>query len=152
VKHTLNYNGEKITMLAMGIPLKNGKHVIAYYEFSKPVQGVKTRAFLWNVEDKTVKTEAVTTNGAITPTSTCRHERSSDSDCDIFSKCEDYCCAFDGEKAALCCGPACISLCLIPGNYVGCILCIALWCPTCERIERIACYQWGSYCLDATPP
>ncbi len=32
VKHTIEYNGEKITMLAMGIPLKDKKHVIALYE------------------------------------------------------------------------------------------------------------------------
>ncbi|WP_199920029.1 hypothetical protein [Thermococcus piezophilus] len=46
VKHTIEYNGEKITMLAMGIPLKDKKHVIALYEFSKPVQGVTVRSLL----------------------------------------------------------------------------------------------------------
>ncbi|WP_297489641.1 hypothetical protein [Thermococcus sp.] len=144
VKHTIDYNGEKITMLAMGIPLKDKKHVIVLYEFSKPVQGVKVRGYLFevpetNTKDKTIKTVAITTNGVYTPTNSCPHECNSDSDCPITYHCNEYCCNVDWTKAIHCCW-GCVFAC---ANPVTCVLCIETVCPWCVEDN---CLQWGSEC------
>ena len=146
VKHTIEYNGEKITMLAMGIPLKDGKHVIALYEFSKPVQGVKIRGYLLELQrdDSKIKTVAIVTNGKYVDTSTCPHECSSDSDCPITYHCNSYCCEVDTSKAAQCCS-WCTFTCL-PGTPLfplTCVVCIEIECPWCVYNN---CLQWGSEC------
>ncbi len=142
VKHTLDYNGEKITMLAMGIPLKDGKHVIAYYEFSKPIQGIKTRAFLLGIQNGKIKTEALTTNGAITPTGTCRHECSSNSDCGEFQYCTDYCCEYDIASIRVCCLSCVWALSGGIGFFLACVM---AWCPYCLAEF---CEEEGTTCVD----
>ena len=105
VKHTVEYEEEKIEILAIGIPLKDGKHVIGYYEFSKPVQGVKTRAYLVRVNESYINTQAISTNGYVTTTSTCSYECSSSTDCGPLAHCISYCCDFDNWCVAACCVP-----------------------------------------------
>ncbi len=144
VKHTIEYNGEKITMLAMGIPLKDKKHVIALYEFSKPVQGVKIRSYLFevhgdNIKDASIKTTAMTTNGVYTPLNGCPHECNSDSDCPVTYHCNKYCCNVDWTKALHCCW-TCAFACVEP---IVCIPCIATVCPWCVEDN---CLQWGGEC------
>ncbi|WP_457752770.1 hypothetical protein [Thermococcus sp.] len=146
VKHTLDYNGEKITMLAMGIPLKDGKHVIAYYEFSKPIQGVKTRAYLLSLEENKVTTQTLSTNGYITPLSSCAHECSTNSDCSgVNEYCEEYCCARDWDKAIDCCLKAgyCAIACAISRPF--CIACIVASCAS--YCMDISCLEWGTVCV-----
>lgn len=155
VKHTVEYNGEKITMLAMGIPLKDGKHVIAYYEFSKPVQEVKTRAFLLGIQNGKIKTEALTTNGVVTPLSSCAHECSTNSDCSgVNEYCEEYCCAHDWDRAIRCCtnagycGAVCgigATICLI--NPIGCLACTACVVANCAWCVDQSCLEWGTACV-----
>ncbi|GAB6102266.1 hypothetical protein JCM16138_14890 [Thermococcus atlanticus] len=164
VKHTIEYNGEKITMLAMGIPLKDKKHVIALYEFSKPVQGVKVRGYLIEIDNSqktqqstpTVKTVALTTNGKYTATSSCTHECTSDSDCGLFSSCSEYCCNMNWGCAIDCCisaghcGLACaISIWINP--YV-CIACVVANCAWCVSADSSCCSERGSTCISSTPP
>ncbi|GEM_PF-1172717 len=152
VKHTIEYNGEKITMLAMGIPLKDKKHVIALYEFSKPVQGVKVKSYLLEIDNQNnktsplLKTVAMTTNGKYVPTSSCPHDCSSDSDCGEFASCEPYCCSHDWECAISCCLQAghCGWLCKL-GTEV-CIACVVAECSWC--VADHCCAQWGSTCVD----
>jgi len=160
VKHTIEYNGEKITMLAMGIPLEDKKHVIALYEFSKPVQGVKVRSYLLEVENTVknsspaIKTVALTTNGAYTVTDTCSHECNSGSDCGILARCEYYPCSTDWYCAVHCCITGGNGACTIPcavsgaaGFPEGCIACIVAACPFCVYF----CSDTGTTCVFITP-
>jgi len=153
VKHTIEYNGDKVTMLAMGIPLNDKKHVIALYEFSKPVQGVKIRSYLLEIDTQKskpmIKTLAMTTNGEYTATNDCTHECNSDSDCGEFASCEPYCCNHNLRCLAGCCGWCFIpcTLCLA-GNGASCaecVLCALTWCPACDAI---CCDEEGSSCVD----
>ncbi len=139
VKHTIEYNGEKVTMLAMGIPLKDKKHVIALYEFSKPVQGVKIFGVEYAITGNIAKANAVYLNGKLKKldSNSCSQECQSNSDCGFLGQCHWYCCKFDIIKAAECCG--------ICGDN---IVCIATWCAFCIYES---CYQWGSYCQGWTP-
>ena len=145
VKHTIEYNGEKITMLAMGIPLKDGKHVIALYEFSKPVQGVKIRGYLLELQrdDSKIKTIAMITNGKYTPAGNCPHECNSNNDCGEFAGCTPYCCKTNYWKAIECCASSCSYTCI--RHPKECIPCIIVSCPWC-LID--SCEQWGSKCVD----
>ncbi len=148
VKHTIDYNGEKVTMLAMGIPLKDGKHVIAIYEFSKPVQGVKVRSFLFEVHGNTIKnatitTKAMTTNGVYTAANSCSHECSSDSDCGDFASCEAYCCSYNTWCLYFACAP-CVLTCL--SNPLICVGCIVAICG--PAIAEGCCTEHGSQCID----
>ncbi|NJE10305.1 hypothetical protein [Thermococcus sp. MAR1] len=146
VKHTIEYNGEKITMLAMGIPLKDKKHVIALYEFSKPVQGVKVRGYLLELDNPVVKTVALTTNGQYKTANSCPHDCNSNNDCGEFSSCEPYCCSTDWGCAISCCLQAghCKWLCRL-GEEV-CIACVVAECGWCTA--DYCCTEWGSLCQD----
>ncbi|ASJ09289.1 hypothetical protein A3L11_08625 [Thermococcus siculi] len=155
-KHVIEYNGEKTTMLAMGIPLKDKKHVIALYEFSKPVQGVKVRSFLLevqgdNIGNATIKTKAMTTNGAYTPTSSCSHECTSGDDCGYFASCNEYCCYyhFTSDCLADCCGLAGVACLVTCGGSPPCVAaCVAVSCPICLALSSGCCGEIGSYCID----
>lgn len=158
VKHTVEYEEEKIEILAIGIPLKDGKHVIGYYEFSKPVQGVKTRAYLLEFSvsenEKYLTTQTITTNGEVTPLSSCKHECTSDTDCGYFANCVIYCCDHDWWCMWYCCGP-CAASCGVcaTGNALACgicLSCVVSWCPYCAQD---CCEEEGSYCeyLDPGP-
>ena len=145
VKHTIEYKGEKITMLAMGIPLKDGKHVIALYEFSKPVQGVKIKSYLLEIDNnsKSLKTIALTTNGKYIPTDNCQYECNSDSDCGDFASCEPYCCKTDYWGIVRCCIQSCGYTCI--RHPKECIPCVIINCPWCLWDS---CEEWGSKCVD----
>jgi hypothetical protein len=161
VRHTIEYNGEKITMLAMGIPLKDKKHVIALYEFSKPVQGVKVRSYLLEIDNNsgnspTIKTVALTTNGEYTATSSCTHECTSNRDCGLFSSCSEYCCNMNWRCAIDCCvsaehckAPCAISKWITP--YV-CIACVVANCAWCVSADSHCCTEKGTTCVGSTPP
>ncbi|WP_457750442.1 hypothetical protein [Thermococcus sp.] len=166
VKHTIEYNGEKITMLAMGIPLKDGKHVIALYEFSKPVQGVKVRSYLLEIDNTpkdqksnatpVIKTVALTTNGEYTATSSCTHECTSDSDCGLFSSCSKYCCNMNWGCAIDCCISAgrCGLVCAI-SIWIDprvCIACVVANCAWCISADSSCCSERGATCISSTPP
>lgn len=143
VRHTVNYNGEKISMLAMGIPLKDGKHVIAYYEFSKPVQGVKTRGYLFVVNEKENKivTQSVDTNGYIVPLNYCPHECSGNNDCGPMEQCDYISCGTDWECAVSCCGTVCEPACSAGPAF--CAGCIVAACPFCI----MPCSETGTHCV-----
>ncbi|AEH24069.1 hypothetical protein [Pyrococcus yayanosii] len=155
VKHTIEYNGEKITMLAMGIPLKDGKHVIALYEFSKPVQGVKVRGYRIDVSEGKLKPELISVNGGKTTTlGSCRHECSSNADCPGPREyCTEYCCSYDRGAAIDCClnagrcGAVCgigATICLI--NPIGCVICTACVVANCYFCIEESCLEWGTGC------
>ena len=155
VKHTLEYNGEKITMLAMGIPLKDGKHVIALYEFSKPVQGVKVKAYLIEVSKDNLKPKLTSVNGGdVKVLSNCRHECTSNSDCSGYREfCTEYCCSYDRDAAIDCCliagycGAVCgigATICLI--NPIGCLACSACVVANCIFCVEDNCLEWGTGC------
>lgn len=138
-------------MLAMGIPLKDGKHVIAYYEFSKPVQGVKTRAYLFSLEENKVTTQTLSTNGYITPLSSCAHECSTNSDCSgVNEYCERYCCVHNWNEAIRCCmqagncGAICAT-CII--HKIGCFVCLACVVVNCAWCVDSNCLEWGTACV-----
>ena len=140
VKHTLKYKGENITMLAMGIPLRDRKHVAVLYEFSDPVRGIKTEGFLIKMVDNvTAKTIAVTTNGVVSTTDICPHECNSDFDCTITHYCHEFCCKVNTEKAIQCCS-WCIFTCV---NPFLCIVCLEVECPWCVQNN---CLEFGSEC------
>ncbi|WP_297438730.1 hypothetical protein [Thermococcus sp.] len=149
VKHTIEYNGEKITMLAMGIPLKDKKHVIALYEFSKPVQEVKERAFLFEIEGTRIKAESLSTNGYVTTLTSCSHECSSSDDCGFLERCEWYPCSTNWDCAIRCCLTGGSGLCTIPCviSRTLCIACIAAACPLCVDY----CSESGTKCVPITP-
>lgn len=144
----MEYNGEKIEMLAIGLPLKDKKHVIAYYEFSKPVQGVKTVARLIEFGDNTSRTTMISTNGNVKPLSNCNYECSSGSDCGVFGQCRGYCCGCSSRPVclAVCCG-ACNLAC--KGSVTACVSCVIIWCPTC--CYTVCCDQYGTYCDYLSP-
>ena len=149
VKHTIEYNGDKVTMLAMGIPLNDKKHVIALYEFSKPVQGVKVRGYLIGINESraknlTIKTLAMTTNGRYLDTSNCPHECSSDSDCAVTYHCHQYCCNPNWGAAIQCCS-WCAFACAPtnPAFPATCVACVEIECPWCVDNN---CLQWGGEC------
>ncbi|WP_456421819.1 hypothetical protein, partial [Thermococcus sp.] len=141
VKHTIEYDGEKITMLAMGIPLKDGKHVIALYEFSKPVEGVGDIGYILEVNNGFVKPEKVLINGKVQDAS-CQHECKSNSDCGFLGKCNYYCCKFNWVVAAACC-----IQCVDKDGEVNPV-CLFAVCPLCVYAS---CEEWGSYCSGWTP-
>ncbi|WP_087036866.1 hypothetical protein [Thermococcus litoralis] len=151
VRHIVDYNGERIEMLAMGIPLKDGKHVIGYYEFSKPVQGVKTRAYLFSVDESHARTQALSTNGQVTILSSCPHECSSDADCGILEACYEICCeqsSPDPDCVFWCCdlcGPACLL------GPVACLSCSLGLCPWCYYDICRDCLEEGSICQSVAP-
>ena len=149
VKHTLEYNGENITMLAIGIPLKDKKHIIVFYEFSEPVQRVRTVARLMELENSTLKTTAISTNGNVKPLSECNYECSSGSDCGVFGQCKSYCCGCSSRPLCLsmCCA-LCSLACRSP-DIVSCVSCVLLWCPTCCYV--VCCDQSGTYCDYLSP-
>ncbi|EHR79553.1 hypothetical protein OCC_09164 [Thermococcus litoralis DSM 5473] len=151
VKHVVDYNGERIEMLAMGIPLKDKKHIVFYYEFSKPVQGVKTRAYLLEFSvsntEKRLTTKAITTNGEVTPLSSCKHECTSDADCGYFADCVSYCCDYNWGCMVGCCGD-----CTFPCGACArrnvwacgeCLYCVIVSCPLCATG---CCDEEGTYC------
>jgi len=152
VKHTIEYNGEKITMLAVGIPLKDKKHVIAMYEFSKPVQGVKVRGYIFNVDQGQVKIEAVLTNGRVTPLSGCQHECSTASDCGPFGRCIPYCCDHDWGCIASCCGDCAFSCgkCA-QGDFENCLECLYCVIVSCPYCATSCCEEEGTYCDYLSP-
>ncbi|WP_258084064.1 hypothetical protein [Thermococcus thermotolerans] len=129
VKHTIEYNGEEITMLAMGIPLKDKKHVIALYEFSKPVQGVKVKSYLFEIRDNNVTIRKTTTNGYAIQVSSCTHECSSNSDCGYMEQCDPYICSTDWVGVYKCCGESCWIFCLGGIENPLCITCLTTVCP-----------------------
>ncbi|ACS89719.1 MAG TPA: hypothetical protein HA302_04295 [Thermococcaceae archaeon] len=157
-KHTVEYNGEKIEMLAMALPLKDGKHLIAYYEFSKPVQGVKTRSYLLEFtiseDNKRIATKAIGTNGEVTPLSTCKHECSTASDCGYFGRCISYCCDRDWGCVVYCCGD-CLFYCgsCARGSLGGCAACLYCVLVSCPYCSVNCCEEEGTYCdyLDPGP-
>ena len=149
VKHTIEYKGEKITMLAMGIPLKDGKHVIALYEFSKPVQGVKTRAYMFEINGALVEARTLSTNGYVVALNSCSHECSSSNDCGFLERCEPYPCSTDWDCAISCCLTGGNGLCTIPCaiSRAACIGCIVAACPLCVEY----CSETGTRCVPITP-
>ncbi|WP_048152171.1 hypothetical protein [Palaeococcus ferrophilus] len=155
VKHTLEYNGENITMLAMGIPLKDKKHVIALYEFSKPVQGVKVRGYLIELSQGKLRPKLVSVNGGkLTVLSSCRHKCTSNSDCSYPREfCTEYCCSYNRNYAIDCCvnagrcGLVCgagATICLI--NPIGCLVCTACVVANCYFCIEESCLEWGTGC------
>jgi len=138
VRHTIEYN--EITMLAMGIPLKDKKHVIALYEFSKPVQGVKLVTYEYRVTGSRFQAVKVGLNGKIRTLSSCTQECQSDSDCGALGKCNWYCCSIDWSQVLPCC-----TACVFAGELSP--VCALTVCPMCVYN---AC-NWGSYCSGWTP-
>ncbi|AFN03741.1 hypothetical protein PFDSM3638_04750 [Pyrococcus furiosus DSM 3638] len=155
VKHVLEYNGENITMIAIGIPLKDKKHVVALYEFSKPVQGVKVRGYLIELSQGKLVPRLISVNGGkLTALSNCRHECKSNSDCSYPREfCTKYCCSYDRDYAIDCClaagrcGAVCgvgATVCLV--NPIGCIACTVCVIANCYDCIEKSCLEWGSGC------
>ncbi|NJE03037.1 hypothetical protein [Thermococcus sp. MV11] len=145
VKHTIEYDGERITMLAMGIPLKDKKHVIAIYEFSKPVQGVKVTSKEFLVHNETIFVRAIGVNGDIKPLSDCTHECSSDADCGFM--CMQYCCR---RSYNIPCMISCCGACGFAGDPARVFVCVLTICPWCyEGCNE--CVEYGSWCMDLAP-
>ncbi len=140
VKHTIDYNGEKVTMLAMGIPLRDKKHVIAIYEFSKPIKGVKLVTYEYFVNGSRYQALKVGINGDIKTLSSCTQECQSNSDCGAFGKCNWYCCSINWALVAPCCWQ-----CVFAGTLSP--VCALTACPACVY----AACSWGSYCSGWTP-
>ncbi len=140
-KHSVEYHGKKISMLAIGIPLKDKKHIIALYEFSKPVQGVKLVTYEYLVDGHILHTIKAGINGKIkTVSSSCTQECESNSDCGALGECNWYCCSIDWSKVITCCGE-----CVFAGELSP--VCALIFCPICVYN---AC-SWGSYCSGWTP-
>ncbi|MFA4640645.1 hypothetical protein [Pyrococcus kukulkanii] len=148
-KHVLEYKGEKITMTAIAISLKDKKHIVTLYEFSKPVQGVKVITYEYQITDSKLKAVKMGINGEVRTLSSCKHECQSDSDCGSLidgilpsGKCNHYCCEFNLAAAAACC-----IACVGPGGEVNPI-CLFVACPLCIYSS---CEEWGSYCSGWNP-
>ncbi len=152
VEHEVEYRGEKLRMLAVGFPLKDGK-VLAYYEFSKPVRGVKSLAYLMTVNESRIKMEAVSINGHVTTLDSCPHECSEDSDCPYYpmEECVITCCDGEIDMGCVrgCCGYTCLFACM--GGPQTCAICLFVVCPTCLVLEEcIKCFEWGEVCEEAS--
>ena len=153
VKHTLEYNGEKITMLAMGIPLKDKKHVIVLYEFSKPVRGIVALGYLLEQGDSGgLSTKEVLLNDDVKILSGCEHECNTASDCGVFGRCVPYCCNYNWGCMASCCGDCAFSCgaCLRGSAWAcgQCIYCVLVSCPFCATG---CCDEEGTYCDYLSP-
>jgi len=148
VKHTVEYNGEKITMLAMGIPLKDGKHVIALYEFSKPVQGVKIVGEFVSIENHSTKLTGLMINGDFKTLDSCLQECGDGRSCDPLETCTFYCCE-------PCSSNTCMAACASAGRALMCgwipwpssvpcwLACAGLCCNTvCCGEEGHECEPW----------
>jgi len=152
VKHEVEYRGEKIDMVAIGIPLKNDK-VLAYYEFSESVEGVRSLAYLLSVNGSRIKTEAVSINGHVTTLDSCPHECSKDSDCPYYpmEECVLTCCEGNVDMGCIveCCGYTCLPACM--SGLKSCALCVFVICPVCITLEGcIECFEWGTTCEEAS--
>jgi hypothetical protein len=151
VEHEVKYGNERIKMLAIGLPLKNNK-VLVYYEFSKPVCGIKSLAYLLSVNESRIKTEVVSVNGHVTAFDTCPQECSRDSDCPYYpvEECVMNCCEYDEVDLVcigVCCGP-CLPMCHQGPPY--CVYCLVIHCPWCMVYEGcIECLEWGKTCEEA---
>ncbi len=144
VKHELKINGQDVELLAVGIPLKDGKCAVIYYEFSKPVNNIKTVAYLFCLEGTKIRTEKMSINGVLRTLDTCEHECSSSSDCEgDQSYCVDYCCEIDWNDFIKCCG-SCAIPCTSPGS-LQCITCVFLYCPSCYYLS---CTELGTICVE----
>lgn len=152
VEHEVEYGGKKINMLAIGLPLKNDK-ILVYYEFSEPVKGVRSLAFLLSVNGSRIKTEAVSVNGHATTLDACPHECSRDSDCPYYplDECVPICCEgnVDTGCIGMCCGLSCVTSCA--GGARACVVCLMVYCPLCIiYYERVECLEWGTICEEAS--
>ncbi|MFA4668729.1 hypothetical protein QDY65_09480 [Pyrococcus kukulkanii] len=154
IKHTFEYKGKNITMLAMGIPLRDKKHVIALYEFSKPVQGVKRKAYLFEITNNKseIKVEATVTNGYYSTNDECVHRCRSSEDCDFLERCETYCCSVNVRCAIECCATGGNGWCTIPclAGPAVCLTCIVVACPLCVAVAT-CCDKEGSKCAPIVP-
>ena len=139
-KHLLSLDGRELTLLATAIPA-DGERIVAYYEYSEPVNHVKTQAYLFKVDDNKAITERVSINGYLVGIdATCPSYCSSDNDCPPGYYCHIYCCSLDLMKAISCCA-FCRSAC---GNPYTCIACLSIWCWSCIMY---ACNAWGYKCV-----
>ncbi|NJE00832.1 hypothetical protein [Thermococcus sp. JdF3] len=150
VKHTIEYNGERITMLAMGIPLKDKKHVIALYEFSKPVQGVKVLGEVVSLENHTTKLKGLMINGNFKTLDSCVQECGGGKSCGILERCTSYCCepCSSNTCMAACASAGCAAMCgWIPWPWsVPCWLTCAGFC-----CNGPCCGEEGHTCEPITP-
>ncbi len=145
-KHSLEYNNERIVMLAMSIPLKDNKHIIALYEFSKPVEGIKTRMYLFSVNETYIETKALSTNGHVTMLNSCPHECTDSADCGILERCNTICCKRSppNPDCVFWCCDLCSVACL--GGPIPCLTCALALCPGCYYDLCRDCIEEGSRC------
>ncbi|ASJ17575.1 hypothetical protein A3L04_04735 [Thermococcus chitonophagus] len=150
VKHTLEYKGKNITMLAIGALLRDKKHVVVYYEFSEPVRGMVTASKMFSINNSSkLKLVAMMINGRYKQVEDCTRECESDDECGEFWSCSSYCCDTNIRCFIGCCGScglACFS-CLVgeASSCSECVLCVGTWCPTCGVL---CCDKEGTVCLD----
>jgi len=140
-RHVLSINDKEVALLAVAMPV-GSERVVTYYEYSEPVNHVKTQACLFRVEGKRVVTERVSINGYLVATDTvCPSYCSSDNDCPPGYYCHIYCCDFSLSEAIDCC-----HWCEVPCHIsaVTCIACLSVWCYSCIFI---ACHGWGYKCV-----
>jgi len=148
MKHLLEYD-ENVTLLAFGVPLGDGRFVVLY-EFSKPIQGVKTVAYEFTVNNSKVKITRFGINGNFKTLSSCTYECQKNEDCPPLTYCSEYCCSVSTTCVIRCCATpgngACSIPCMLgPGP---CILCALVACPFCGES---CCTEKGSKCESIFP-
>jgi hypothetical protein len=154
-KHILEFNNEENTLIAVGATLINKSETVIYYELEKPLEWLKTEAWLiTHLKEGVSATRSINGRKILKPSS----NESDYSECSCITQCQNDwdcggppntcavgCCRGRDDCLLDClivlCGPTCVGVCLT-GGLLKCIACAAVWCST------VFLYCWYNRCCD----
>jgi hypothetical protein len=138
-KHILEFNNEYNVLLAVEAPSINKFETVVYYELEKPLEWLKTEAWLiTHLKDGVSATRSINGRKILKPSS----NESDYSECSCITQCQnDWDCGGPPNTCAVgCCrgGDGCLYGCLIAGcgycareclnGLPACIACAMVWC------------------------
>ena len=139
-KHILEFNNEENTLIAVGATLINKSETVVYYELEKPLEWLKTEAWLITpIKEGVSTTRSINGKKILKPSS----NESDYSECSCITQCQnDWDCGGPPNACAVgCCRGRddCLLVCLVDqcgecfiaclGGLLACIACVAVWCP-----------------------
>jgi hypothetical protein len=152
-KHILEFNSEENTLIAVGSTLINKSETVVYYELEKPVEWLKTEAWLITpLKEGISAARSINGKKILKPSS----NESDYSECSCITQCQNDwdCGGYPYVCAVGCCrgGDSCLLQCLFvgctgscggvcwSGGLPACIACAMLWCPV------VFLYCWYTQC------
>jgi len=139
-KHILEFNDEYNVLLAVGSTLINKSETVVYYELEKPVEWLKTEAWLITpLKEGISAARSINGKKILKPSS----NESDYSECSCITQCQNDwdCGGYPYVCAVGCCRGRdnCLYSCLFEhcgecsiaclGGLLPCIVCVAVWCP-----------------------